>query len=265
MAKKSEWDDMKISGWLGRIHKLAMFITFPIRRFWLFLLLVLVVVVALITVPVSKGVRVAEVWDWYKVRMPNHEFVAVKQKAAFEVKEKITELKNSIGENLPTKSVKDKTKTEKKKTNFVTWNIAEFKQAEYKPKPKITMNVRNTSKSDSTNNSDLEKFYYKMKNLRLTYLKNAETRYGKADVLGPNSLYINDTFIYLYGVYTDEKKYDLDAAENYLRKMVENKNVRCEIVAYTQSGAGTGLCFVDNILLNRDMVENDLADNVALR
>lgn len=262
--KQSEWDEMRLQGWLSYVHRFVMFITFPFRRFWLFLGIVITIAGVILAIPLAKGVRFSEIWDWYKVKMPTHEFVAIKEKAAFTVQEKTEKIKHTFKDILPPKKAVKEPQKEAQKTKLVGWNVAEFKTAEYKAKSPFVKAEAAKPKS-TEDDEDLSQFYRRIKNLKLTYLNEPEHCAGTADVLGPNSLYINNKFIYLYGIYSDEEKYDVDEAQKFLQEMVTDVDVHCEIVAYTATGAGTALCFVGGVLINSAMVERGLAANVALK
>ena len=81
-----------------------------------------------------------------------------------------------------------------------------------------------------------------------------------------NSLYVNDRFVYLYGVYSDPEFYDAEAAEKYLVDLVEEKNISCYVVAKSlQNNVGTALCFVDGLFINKLLTEHGYAQNVALQ
>ncbi|MBP1532238.1 MAG: hypothetical protein ILA52_01905, partial [Alphaproteobacteria bacterium] len=83
---------------------------------------------------------------------------------------------------------------------------------------------------------------------------------------GPNSLYLNDNFLFLYGVYTNPQNYDAQAAQQYLTDITDGRNVHCEVIAYTvQTQTASALCFVNGISINRALVNHNLADNTALK
>ena len=100
----------------------------------------------------------------------------------------------------------------------------------------------------------------------LEYLSEPETLNGKMTIVTPNDVYIQDTFVYLYGIYCDPNTYDTELAKNFLQTLVENEDVRCEVIAYTtQTKVATALCFIGNTLINKSLVENDMANNIALK
>lgn len=294
--KKSEWDEMKVSGFLGLIHRLVMLITFPIRKFWQITIFLFLLLLILLAIPLHKGIKLRDVWDWYMVKMPTHEFVAAKDKATIKVNNKIGDIKKTVKKIIP-ESPTDKTAqtSEGEKVQLVAWNVAEFKKAQYEPKTN-----KNTQEVVEKNNSfaqlkketqlaaqleneqqeqaaeqkyrdvyyegKLDDYYIVTDNKDLEYLETPERFYDTVDVVGPNSLYIQDKFVFLYGIYSDADTYDTAAAQRFLQQITEGHKVHCDIVAYTaQTRAGTALCFVNGVLINKAMVENNLARNVALK
>ncbi len=112
----------------------------------------------------------------------------------------------------------------------------------------------------------LTDYYEVAENRGLVYLPEPEVLYGAAEIVGPNSLYVDDTFVFLYGIYTDPKEYDYAAAQAYLEDLVSKNAVRCEIVAYApQTQAATALCFTEKAFINKVLTERNLARNIALK
>ena len=186
---------------------------------------------------------------------------------------------------------------EKKESNLVSWNVAEFKKAKFVPQAetkqtsnkkvqdsntyaliKAEMKKKNENKNKQTSpkvevpevadeQQENEAVYYEVRtDLNLEYLDEPETIVSTATVTGANELYIDDTFVYLYGIYTSPRKYDLAEVKKFLENFIKDQEVECDIVAYsTQTQAKTALCFVNGVLLNKQMVLENMADNVALR
>ena len=112
----------------------------------------------------------------------------------------------------------------------------------------------------------LTDYYEQLENRGLVYLDKPRMLYGSANVVGPNSLYVNHTFLFLYGIYTDKQMYDVASAEQYLRDLTADEAVYCAVVAYTgHTNTATGLCFVNGIFINKSMVNHNLARNVGLK
>ena len=220
--------------------------------------------------------------------------VSVLDQAREKVSEKLANVKGQIAEVAPELASKDTVETPKEKPiRYAVWNTSKLNPVKYE-----RMNMTAKEKSEETTFSELkqeaqeaqekefaqeqkaieEKYqdvyysgnladlYTARRDLGLTYLAESEKFYDTVEVVGPNSLYINDTFVFLYGIYTNPDIYDAEAARQYLQRVTEGQKVHCDIVAYTiQTQAATALCFVNGIFINKAMVENNLAKNVALK
>ena len=305
MARKSEWAEMRISGLLGWVHRFVMLITFPFRKFWQILFVTLVLLVIAIAVPLCNGVKIHEVWDWYQKKLPINQIAEIKEDATNTVGSKIASVKEKIQGIIPGEATAPAAKQEENEEGrFVSWNVAQFKKAQYKPKKKIKVEqpvaiensktfseLKNEAQELKNDNiaevstdtaistdteisasdampevGDLSAYYRRLKNRDLAYVTKPEVLYDVVDVVGANNIYINDTYIYLYGIYTDPGVYDEEKAKAYLETLTEGRKVRCDIVAYTvQTQSATALCFVGNIFINKAMVEQKHAGNVALK
>lgn len=106
--------------------------------------------------------------------------------------------------------------------------------------------------------------YRKIKSLPVVYEDNPEHIEGLALVFGANDLSVGDKYVILYGIYTDERRYDVEKAFTYLKELTDKKNVECEIVAYTHQHYATGICFLNGKSINQNMVDAGFADNIAL-
>lgn len=132
-------------------------------------------------------------------------------------------------------------------------------------KPKKIKKIKTPTREDFYSGK-LTDYYEIAENRGLVYLSQPEVLYGAAEVVGPNSMYVDDTFVFLYGIYTDPKEYDYAAARAYLENLVSKNAVRCEIVAYAaQTQAATALCFTEKAFINKVLTERNLARNVALK
>lgn len=111
----------------------------------------------------------------------------------------------------------------------------------------------------------LENFY--TKNIsNLEYLDEPEKYSGQAGVSGPNSLFVDNKFVFLYGIYTSPNKYNLADVQQYLQDMTQKQTTDCYVVAYDKRhNAATALCFVNGVCINRELVIEDMAENIALR
>ncbi|MBR6327594.1 MAG: hypothetical protein IKR60_01810 [Alphaproteobacteria bacterium] len=115
-----------------------------------------------------------------------------------------------------------------------------------------------------TEDEEMPLLYRKVANLGLTYLDNPVLIEGDAVLYGANELYVQDTYLYLYGIYTDPIKYDVRDVTDYLRKIIGEEKLQCLIVAYTKEGVATGLCFKGDTNINQMLVDEHMAENIAL-
>ena len=300
MAKGKEWAEMRISGLLKWVHRLVMLITFPFRKFWQIVFVLLIILAILIATPMCYGVKFRDVWDWYKIKFPTHEFVEVRDQAKARVTEKIKSVRRKVNNIIPTTIGKqDKEEKTEDKVRFVAWNVAEFNKAKYKPSSsnvkivaennektyaelkkdaqkendikvfEVKKQVASTQENETnfmTGKKDLSSYYVKLENSNLEYLAEPEILDGTMTIVTPNDVYIQDTFVYLYGVYSDPNIYDTELAKNFLQTLVADESVHCEVIAYTtQTKVATALCFVNDTLINKALVDNDMANNVALK
>ena len=318
LKEKSEYMAMRISGFLGWLHRVVMLITFPIRKFWLIFSVLLIVLIILIAIPMFYGIQLRDVWDWYMVKMPNHEFVEAKDKALFGAKEQVDKLRRNFKEILPDKKSADVKKAEepKKEIKLVSWNVAEFRKAKYVPQKQFPIikkfeDLRKekaavireqaaavaetpsesvivsedvyVAPEQNTNTSggeegrfstgentertvDIERYYNKVNFPDLMYLSEPEIIEGEAVIKGPNSLSIGDRYIYLYGIHSDERRHDIESAVRYLQDITSGRNVYCAAVAYSRKTQDpVALCFMNKVLLNRSLVDHNLAKNIALK
>ena len=286
-----EYERQRLHGWEKFIYNMYMILTFPVRKWWVILSVLATVLLVLIIIPTLEGVQKEDIWDWYKAKWTHSDVYKAKNKTIEKISRKVGEIKKGVNEVLPA-SEQPQAK-EKKESNLVSWNVAEFKKAKFVPQAetKVTSNKKvqdsNTyalikaemkKKNKQTaqkveepkveeEQQENEQVYYEVRtDLNLEYLDEPETIVSTATVTGANELYIDDTFVYLYGIYTSPRKYDLAEVKKFLENFIKDQEVECDIVAYsTQTQAKTALCFVNGVLLNKQMVLENMADNVALR
>ncbi|MBP5353182.1 MAG: hypothetical protein J6Y91_05405 [Alphaproteobacteria bacterium] len=284
---KEEYDDVELSGFRAWLYRVWMFITWPFRKLWKILLVLLAVVAVAIIVPMCYGVKFHDICAWYKTKLS------------------FTEMKNKAPEAQPAPSSAENEEKKVSTKRYAVWNVGEFNQGAYDPikhvQPQQPENKAAAQKvSDQAAapvtaekkveyhplvkkkkkpapetvaepvqkpiERNLRAYYNVVENSDLEYLKTPQVYQGTATVVGSNSLYIADKFVYLYGIYSDPQIHDLVQAQEYLVNLTENKEVDCHVVAYTvQTQTATALCFAGDTLLNKALVQRYLADNVGLR
>lgn len=308
------WEELKMDGILVWVHRLVMLITFPLRRFWLFLMICLALFAVLLIIPMYHGVPFKEIGAWYRAELPMQKWSEVKNKALAEASVKFEAVENTVAEmsdKIKGKSVGYAQTADNEKVKLIAWPVAEFKRAQYHPKAQV---IKTTDKRTLKNmppesfenikppamhtvlsgqaqkvedkrrqtqrarkqtflppytrfyDGELTDYYERLEHRGLIYVQNPDILYGKAEVSGANSMSVDGTFFFLYGIYTDSKRYNEQTAERYLRDITAEAPVYCAIVAYAaNTQAPTALCFVNGIFINRSMVNHNLADNVGIK
>lgn len=299
---KSEWVDMRVNGWLAWIHHFVMLVTFPIRRFWQIVLGLIVVCILLAIIPLYYGVGFKHITRWYKEMIATEEVQDVKEHAKNAISDGIEHLKDALPEKEEAQSEEKRRFAvwkvpEIKKAKYKPAATETAKRPKRNSKEVLTALVKKAkekaaalqaedAKSEATTtvsadlvvqqvempyknpfyNGNLEDYYNITDNHSLVYLKKPVPALGQAEVVGPNSLYVDNIFMFLYGIYSDPNKYDVVAAENYLRELTANKIIRCEIVAYAEpTQTATALCFVNGVFINKSLVNSNFAQNIALK
>lgn len=295
-------EEKQLRGWDKFIYNLYMILTFPVRRWWVILSVLATILLVLIIIPTMEGIKKEDIVDWYRAKWTHSEVNKSKNKTIAKISKKVENIKENTKEIL-TNSAKDTTQMPKKKeSDLVAWHVAEFKKAKYIPNKKSIVSSatkvhdKNTFalikeqlkkaatkpvKSKPVAKDSAEKLpisktapivesgpvYYEVRtDLNLEYLDEPETIFGTATVAGANELYVGEDFIYLYGIYTSPRKYNITEAKEFLQNMTLNQEVECDVVAYsTQTYAKTALCFVNGVLINKQMIAEGLADNIALK
>ena len=282
--------------WDKFCYNVYMILTFPVRRWWIILSVLATVLLVLIIIPTMEGIKKEDIIDWYKAKWAYSDMNKAKNRTIAMMSRKFKSLKENVKEILPdTEDTEVVVKQSKKKSDLVAWNVAEFRKAKYVPKgqksanPEVKVHDKNTfallkeqmkNKKSASHavsavveqddvaiyENNLSHYYEIRSDLDLEYLEEPEIIIGTATISGANDLYIEDTFVYLYGIYTNPRLYNVNEAKNFLDAVTYDQQVECDVVAYsTQTHAKTALCFVNGVLINKQMVIENLASNVALK
>lgn len=292
-------DERQLHGWDKFIYNAYMILTFPVRKWWIILSVLATILLVLIIIPTMDGVKKENIIDWYKAKWAHSDVNRAKNETIAKISKKMNNLKDGAKNMLSASSQESAAEENKKESDLVSWNVAEFKKAKYVPqensiihssqkvqdkntfalikeqmKRNTIANAKTENKKNNTSaisNAPLEEkndaVYYEVRtDLNLAYLDEPETISGEATIAGANELYVGEDFVYLYGIYTSPRKYDINEAKAFLQNMTQNQEIECEVVAYsTQNYAKTALCFVNGVLINKQMVIEGLADNIALK
>ncbi|MBO4293944.1 MAG: hypothetical protein J5896_00685 [Alphaproteobacteria bacterium] len=289
MKKANNFKDLRMSGFVKWFHHLIMFITYPFRHFYIFFSVVLLACIFIIGIPLLHDVPFKQIPAWYQnlftLQMPArvHRIMGTPKQIKPKRFKKDIKLTHAVLEPKPAATNKAITKEEpviEQPTKYATWDI--HKKPEHEsiqkqvvvdtPEPVVDA-VKSTEPEpvkpepaetikESTSSSFLK--YRKLDNSELTYFQTPQRISGETIIYGPNELSVDDTFVYLYGIYTNPNLYDVTKARAYLRELVADSTVECYIVAQTSKGIATAICFADGKNINQSMVNAFLADNVAL-
>ncbi len=283
--------DVKLHGFGKIMHGFVMVITYPLRHFFKFIAYAFVFAVILAAIPMMQGVRYTDIFDWYLLRYePDTDPVKAEragETTSLETEEKYKEVsapkivRAEEGEKIeqgPGQRRAFKKKPPEPETEQAPRR--QYPVMKIKPPAENFHRQRGTHLSaDNTVSADvpakeLEKKSLQQENIKLDYRKidtlplvyeeNPQTVSGQAFVFNANEMSVGNTYIILYGVYTDPEKYNQELAHEYMKELADGKILSCHIVAYTYQNIATGLCFLDGININKNLVDAGLADNVAL-
>lgn len=268
MTRRMKKDDDYIGpsrGFMGLFHRFMMFLLFPLRKPWWFLAIVLVLFLA----PTFRGVKPAEVHLWYWNHIKGFSTTA---------SEKITNKAQQVMPNMETIGKAVDTIAPGIITTKETPSYGNEPQLVSQPARKahrqafgITEHKTDTQpQKDVATSQKIEQpqpLPTKAKatrKLNLRYLDELENISGIAEILNANEIKISEKIIFLYGIFVQPNSQKGIEAEIYLRRLTEGKTVNCQINAYTYQNIATAICMVDNININRRMVEQGYSQNVAL-
>lgn len=236
--------------------------------------------------------------NFHKITLPYRQEAVVRKKVFQHSEKKVSDAKGVSSEKALEQPAELKQPAEQAKNDeparYANWNVGKFNKVKFEPletSPTVTneasfAEVKQQAQIEKQQKEeilaegekitpenktllsaqDLEQFYVKKNSLNLEYLPKPEIIFGEMKLVDANSLYVNDRFVYLYGVYSDPEFYDAEAAEKYLVDLVEDKNISCYVVAKSlRNNVGTALCFVDGLFINKLLTEQGYAQNVALQ
>ncbi len=298
--RRREHNDLALSGWKAFLHRLVMFLLFPLRKPLIFFPVVLVLFLA----PTFRGVKPAEVhlWYWNKIKAYTNSAVTFVQ----------NETKKVIPENLNIKiPLVGEEKTEPKGTDkLVDYPVADvnanrkaiFERASGGMRQAIDIENNDVQNEVQQQEQELlaaerlaqlavqvlaqaepEKSVEEVpvkaepvepkkeetpvvvpKKLPLVYLDEPKEVIGTVNVYNANELEVDGTYIFLYGIYVNPDTEEGVEAKQFLEKLLKNQIVRCSIVAYTFQDVATGMCYVGGENINKLLVDKNLSKNVAL-
>lgn len=284
-SKKKEEDIKQISGATGVFHKIVMFITYPFRKplRCLFFLAALGAIVYFI--PVMYGVKPEKVYDWYvKLVHDVNEQIIVPHTQKEKGTDTLVESNYATGQREIRRQmfVKASGRAPQKVDVLAeeaseVVNIGDIRRAEdnaenYDEQPitpeKTTVeeqsNVVAVQYPVVTEDFDYRRHYGEFDSLN--YLNEPVEVRGTAKIHNANELTVNDTYIFLYGIYSNPLNGRGVKAGVFLKNLVKDEEVLCQILAYTKEGqVATAECYVGETDINNLMVKNGFSDKVTAR
>ncbi len=284
-SKKKEEDIKQISGATGVFHKIVMFITYPFRKplRCLFFLAALGAIVYFI--PVIYGVKPEKVYDWYvKLVHDVNEQIIIPHTQKEKGTDTLVESNYATGQREIRRQmfVKASGRAPQKVDVLAeeaseVVNIGDIRRAEdnaenYDEQPitpeKTTVeeqsNVVAVQHPVVTEDFDYRRHYGEFDSLN--YLNEPVEVRGTAKIHNANELTVNDTYIFLYGIYSNPLNGRGVKAGVFLKNLVKDEEVLCQILAYTKEGqVATAECYVGETDINNLMVKNGFSDKVTAR
>ena len=242
MRRSYRDDSLLLHGWARFFHNIAMFILYPFRKPIKFLV-VLAVLAAIFASPIYLfGVEKNELSDWYKEKL---------SPLTQTIKDYKQSLYNLFNFNYEDEEEQKEVKPIKKKTKKIPIKAAR-KAFEQKAEAK------------GAERTNWKNPYYKEDSrFDLNYLPEFLEVRGVAQVYNPNEIMVGNTYMILYGIYTDPKSPNYEYAKEFLQKEIGGKNVRCDIVAHTKQDIAAGICYAGAKSINDMLAETHLAKRVT--
>jgi len=271
--RKNRNEDLRLHGWAKFFHRIGRFLLLPFRHPLITLLILFVLFMA----PTFRGVKPVNVCEWYASQVSavyNKVLVwwGIREPSVapgtFVFKPKADNIAPAVimqDAKVTTSKTPNVVDVLKQQNTDTEGNVAIADETSKK-----TTTEPEEAKPEVKNDIRLpedEKIYAYPKDKKvysLKYLDYPHEIVGKAKVYDCNEIEINDEFIMLYGIYVHPYTSQGVSATEYLKKLIDNKEVKCGVVAYTEQGIATGICYYNNENINRGMVIKGYTKNVAL-
>ena len=289
MARRRDNDDVtKIGGFTGFVHKVVMFLTFPLRH-WLICLIVLAVIAAVgFLVPVKVyNVAPKEVCGWYmdKLKTAKSQISSLRKT---EPKGTDILVENSNSQAVRRQMFARAQRNSPYKVDVLSEqadnvvDIKDIRRAEevveapqiVVAKPVVQSEVQTVSVAEPEVVTPEQKKIVKnaeytlpqKKYSGLDYLDEPKNVSGDAVVLSVNELMVDGADIFLYGIYASPSSEKGIRGREFLKNVVKGEKVECKILAYTQGDKiATGECFVNGENLSKLLVEQGYSKPAVVR
>lgn len=271
MKRRERNDSLTLHGWNKFFHSLFMIITFPIRHPLIFIPLLIVAYLA----PTFMGAKPTEVhlWYWNKIKthtsglsniinekaqsiaksgisVPGIESLKTKEKAI----EQVVEIPQTAPQNIR-RQIFEKAKTSPEAIDVL-------KSSPQQPTT-ISKKTSTTAIAPDSLVSEIKQPEAKKK-LPLVYTENGEILTGMADVKNANEIEIAGKSYFMHGIYVAPNTTKGIEAHEFLKKIIAENIIKCQIKAFTYQGVGTVICTVNGENINRLMVDRGYSKNVDL-
>lgn len=269
-------DGLRLRGWGKFFHGLFLFITFPIRRPLIFVPILMLGYLA----PTFMGAKPTEVhlWYWNKIKSKTQSLGSTISEKTQGIIPNVDDFKVSIPSLKSMGSSYEESNVEKI-VESPTPNIQEIRRQTFEKSKEIPntvdalrtaqlqeerMRQQSGNKNFSAPRQMQKQNLNKNKKLPLIFLEKEEQISGLAEVINANELKINNKTYFLHGIYVNPNSEDGIQAKNFLRSVIAQNIIQCQVKAYTYEKIGTIICSVNGENINWLLVNRGYSKNVAL-
>ncbi len=290
MAKKANDNIGPSTGLMALMHKTVYFILYPFRKPIKFFIGLAVIIVLVLGLPLFYGVAFKDIPMWYKDKSKEINISQLTQNiSSKETLEGISSLVEAPKSKPFTRRSfgRGGDSSEPEKLDMLSHasedvvDIADIENDEQSIASNNSSYIQ--YQDDIYGNSNAVDVYYEQdagvvaeaeakevvaSNVvenNLYYLEAPKQVAGKAKVHNANELEVNDTYIFLYGIYSSPYTKRGVKANLFLKKLLKEEEIYCDIVAYSQDNTAIGNCFIGDLNINNLMVEEGYSDKVEIK
>lgn len=294
LFRKRERDDIRpLTGWKRFLYHFGRFVLFPLRR----PVITLIVLFLMFLIPTFRGVKPVNVHRWYASQIsqmqnkilvwwgtrqpevlpgefkfnPDEPAPAPVVPSEFKVpkEDDVPNILDVLKGTTSSEKTQDKPVTEEETDKEDEKSTSDSKQEDVKD---VVKKISKDSDDEIIKNKkylipqddSIYEYPTDKKVSSLDYLDFPYEIKGKAVVHDGNEIEVNGEFIMMYGIYIHPYTVQGGQATNYLKNLIDGKEVTCGIVAYTTQRIATGICYYGEENINKTMVLKGLTKNVAL-
>lgn len=264
-------DGLHLRGWGKFFHGLFLFITFPIRRPLIFVPILMLGYLA----PTFMGAKPTEVhlWYWNKIKSHSQTIGTTISEKTQEIIPDVDNFKISMPSLKSITTTTEDNQDSEEKVHAQTVRRQIFEKSKEVPNTVDALRtaqlqeerIRRQQASASSNKSYSQPLKTNAsKKLPLVFVNNKEQISGTAEVLNANELKINGKNYFLHGIYVNPKSPSGMEAKDFLKSVIAQNVISCQVKAYTYEGIGTIICTVNGENINWLLVNRGYSKNVAL-